>query len=97
VEGGGRSAGAGRVCANPDKGTPVDIGDTSRDWKASDLLNEAETLLDTVPFVQFGLEIKELVATTGYVVIPADDTEKMLHRLVKAPATTVTRSRQELL
>lgn len=33
VEGGGSSAGAGRVCANADKGTPVDIGDMSREWK----------------------------------------------------------------
>ena len=32
VEGGGSSAGAGRVCANEDKGVPVDIGDMSREW-----------------------------------------------------------------
>ena len=36
VEGGGSSAGAGRVCANSAKGTPVDIGDMSRNWKATE-------------------------------------------------------------
>ena len=36
VEGGGSSTGAGRVCANSEKGTPVDIGDMSRDWKTSE-------------------------------------------------------------
>jgi len=33
VEGGGSGAGAGRVCANSAKGTPVMIGDMSRGWK----------------------------------------------------------------
>ena len=42
VEGGGSSTGAGRVCANSEKGTPVDIGDMSRDWK----LSEADRALD---------------------------------------------------
>ncbi|NDB94353.1 MAG: hypothetical protein EB156_05400, partial [Euryarchaeota archaeon] len=36
VEGGGSSSGAGRVCDNSEKGTPVDIGDMSRDWKGSE-------------------------------------------------------------
>jgi len=36
VEGGGSSAGAGRVCANSAKGTPVDIGDMSRNWKGTE-------------------------------------------------------------
>jgi len=36
VESGGSSSGAGRVCANSAKGTPVDIGDMSRDWKATE-------------------------------------------------------------
>jgi len=36
VEGGGSSAGAGRVCANSAKGTPVNIGDMSRNWKATE-------------------------------------------------------------
>ena len=36
VEGGGSGAGAGRVCANSEKGTAVDIGDMSRDWKSSE-------------------------------------------------------------
>ncbi|GIR07791.1 MAG: hypothetical protein CM15mP18_1200 [Methanobacteriota archaeon] len=36
VEGGGSGAGAGRVCANSEKGTAVDIGDMSRDWKGSE-------------------------------------------------------------
>jgi len=36
VEGGGSSTGAGRVCGNPSRGTPVDIGDMSREWKDSE-------------------------------------------------------------
>ena len=36
VEGGGSSDGAGRVCANEDRGSPVDIGDMSREWKVGD-------------------------------------------------------------
>ncbi|MDA0878345.1 MAG: substrate-binding domain-containing protein, partial [archaeon] len=36
VEGGGSGAGAGRVCANSAKGTAVDIGDMSRDWKSTE-------------------------------------------------------------
>lgn len=36
AEGGGSSAGAGRVCANEEKGSPVQIGDMSRGWKVSE-------------------------------------------------------------
>ena len=36
VESGGSGGGAGRVCANSAKGTPVDIGDMSRDWKSTE-------------------------------------------------------------
>jgi ABC-type phosphate transport system substrate-binding protein len=36
VEGGGSSVGAGRVCGDPERGTPVDIGDMSRPWKDSE-------------------------------------------------------------
>jgi phosphate transport system substrate-binding protein len=36
VEGGGSSDGAGRVCGNPERGTPVKIGDMSRQWKESE-------------------------------------------------------------
>jgi ABC-type phosphate transport system substrate-binding protein len=36
VQGGGSSVGAGRVCANPVRGTPVDIGDMSRKWSATE-------------------------------------------------------------
>lgn len=32
VEGGGSSTGAGRVCGNEEKGTPIEIGDMSREW-----------------------------------------------------------------
>lgn len=32
TEGGGSSAGAGRVCGNEELGTPVEIGDMSREW-----------------------------------------------------------------
>jgi phosphate transport system substrate-binding protein len=41
VESGGSSSGAGRVCANSAKGTPVDIGDMSRDWKATEASRQA--------------------------------------------------------
>mmetsp|Transcript_30420 Transcript_30420/g.73926 ORF Transcript_30420/g.73926 Transcript_30420/m.73926 type:complete len:472 (+) Transcript_30420:638-2053(+) len=33
VEGGGSSNGAGRVCGEVSRGTPVEIGDMSREWK----------------------------------------------------------------
>ncbi|MEC7254738.1 MAG: substrate-binding domain-containing protein, partial [Candidatus Thermoplasmatota archaeon] len=36
VESGGSGGGAGRVCANSAKGSPVDIGDMSRDWKETE-------------------------------------------------------------
>ena len=42
VNGGGSGAGAGRVCANSAKGTPVDIGDMSRDWKATEASRDAD-------------------------------------------------------
>ena len=46
VESGGSSSGAGRVCANSAKGTPVDIGDMSRDWKATEGLVDENGQLD---------------------------------------------------
>jgi len=36
VEGGGSSNGAGRVCADESRGSPVTIGDMSRQWKSSE-------------------------------------------------------------
>jgi ABC-type phosphate transport system substrate-binding protein len=36
VQGGGSSIGAGRVCANPMRGTPVDIGCMSRKWAVTE-------------------------------------------------------------
>jgi ABC-type phosphate transport system substrate-binding protein len=36
VEGGGSSAGGGRVCANSARGTPVDVGTMSRAWRGSE-------------------------------------------------------------
>jgi len=36
IEGGGSSAGAGRVCGNPSRGSPVEIGNMSREWKSSE-------------------------------------------------------------
>jgi ABC-type phosphate transport system substrate-binding protein len=36
VEGGGSSVGAGRVCGNAARGTPVEIGTMSRDWRESE-------------------------------------------------------------
>lgn len=41
VEGGGSGAGAGRLCANMEKGEPVDIGTMSRDWKDSEAMERA--------------------------------------------------------
>lgn len=38
VAGGGSFAGAGRVCGNLAKGTHVDIGDMSREWKESEAI-----------------------------------------------------------
>jgi phosphate transport system substrate-binding protein len=38
VEGGGSSNGAGRVCGDESRGTPVDIGDMSREWKDSEAI-----------------------------------------------------------
>lgn len=46
VESGGSSAGAGRVCDNPERGEAVDIGNMSRDWKTS----EARELQDGYTF-----------------------------------------------
>lgn len=43
VEGGGSSAGAGRVCANEEKGTPVEIGDMSREWKDTEAIPDDQT------------------------------------------------------
>ena len=39
LNGGGSSVGAGRVCGNTDRGTPVDIGNMSREWRVG---NEAD-------------------------------------------------------
>ena len=36
VEAGGSSDGAGRVCNNTERGTEVDIGNMSREWKDSE-------------------------------------------------------------
>lgn len=45
VEGGGSSAGAGRVCANDAKGAPVDIGNMSREWKETEGVTSTESYL----------------------------------------------------
>ena len=42
VEGGGSSAGAARVCGDSSKGTSVDIGNMSRDWKTTEATAETE-------------------------------------------------------
>jgi phosphate transport system substrate-binding protein len=39
IEQGGSSDGAGRVCADPVRGSAVDIGDMSRGWKTSEALS----------------------------------------------------------
>ncbi|KAL7580179.1 hypothetical protein ACA910_012930 [Epithemia clementina (nom. ined.)] len=43
VSGGGSSVGAGRVCGNEEKGSPVEIGDMSREWAENEAVpNEDE-------------------------------------------------------
>jgi ABC-type phosphate transport system substrate-binding protein len=42
VEGGGSSNGAGRACAVSELGTPVDIGDMSREWKDTEAVSLGE-------------------------------------------------------
>ena len=42
VESGGSSNGAGRVCGEEARGTPVDIGNMSRDWKDSEASRMAD-------------------------------------------------------
>ena len=44
VEGGGSSVGASRVCGDPALGTPVDIGNMSRQWKDSEADAKGEYL-----------------------------------------------------
>jgi len=46
VEGGGSSNGAGRVCGDRDRGSPVDIGDMSREWKESEAVESLGFLYD---------------------------------------------------
>ena len=48
VEGGGSSNGAGRVCGNRDRGSPVDIGDMSREWKESEAIESLGFLYECV-------------------------------------------------
>jgi len=47
VEAGGSSDGAGRVCGNLDRGSPVTIGDMSRDWKDKEAVADGK-----FPFVR---------------------------------------------
>lgn len=46
VEGGGSSNGAGRVCGEVARGTPVDIGNMSRDWKDSEANDVGDGLME---------------------------------------------------
>ena len=46
VEGGGSSNGAGRVCGDLERGSPVDIGDMSRDWKTTEAAESLGFLYD---------------------------------------------------
>jgi phosphate transport system substrate-binding protein len=48
------------------------------------LWNDAESLRDTVPFVQFGIDSESLLLSTGYAVLPEDSTEEMERRLDRA-------------
>ena len=68
---------------------PTTIGDGTYNPLARriymNLLNDEETLKNTVPFVKFGLQHPELVTHTGYVAIPESDIEIMMARLDDAP------------
>ncbi len=57
VEGGGSSNGAGRVCAVAERGTPVDIGDMSREWKDTEALPLSDYLYGCVE----GDETREVI------------------------------------
>ena len=62
--------------------TPDTIGDGSYNPLARriymNLLTEEATLANTVPFVTFGLENPQMVSSTGYVAIPADQATEMI-------------------
>jgi len=69
--------------------TEETIGDSSYALSRKiymNLLNHEVSLADTVPFVTFGLRTGEtLIATTGYVAIPAMDTQAWIETLNSAP------------
>jgi hypothetical protein len=47
------------------------------------LLNSAESLKDTVSYVEFGLDYPELVSVTGYVPIPREQIEETISTLTQ--------------
>ncbi|KAG7358839.1 phosphate binding protein [Nitzschia inconspicua] len=48
VEGGGSGNGASRVCGDESKGTPVEIGDMSREWKESEATEQNGYLYECI-------------------------------------------------
>lgn len=46
LEGGGSSSGAGRVCGNREKGSEVDIGNMSREWKSDEAIDHNQFLYE---------------------------------------------------
>lgn len=46
LEPGGSSTGAGRVCANPEFGAPVDVGNMSREWKNGEAAEREAAIFD---------------------------------------------------
>jgi len=70
--------------------TPETIGDGTYNPLARriymNLLNDAEVLQRTVPFLKFGLKHPEVVVATGYVAVPEDKVDRMVAvRLESAP------------
>jgi phosphate transport system substrate-binding protein len=61
---------------------PVTIGDGSYNPLARriymNVLADEAALANTVPFVTFGLENPQMVSSTGYVAIPADQATEMI-------------------
>lgn len=69
IEGGGSSAGAGRVCANLSKGTAVDIGTMSRLWTNSEAQERKGFVYDCLEGDDSRSAIKIDVAIDGLTII----------------------------
>ncbi|KAL3923642.1 MAG: hypothetical protein SGILL_001540 [Bacillariaceae sp.] len=72
VEGGGSSNGAGRVCGNEARGTPVDIGSMSREWRDTEGSEEGGYIYEclkgdtTRSAIQVDVAIDGLTVAVGF-------------------------------